>query len=314
MGNKKLFFFLKFFCLFPVLSEATFTSFSKIKVIQKGRFLLFLLDNRRIRILIRESTVTNRSGSGTPKNIRSATLHHTFPRPNAAVIPYSLAAVRSEASATASCSASLFRMWTAARNLVRRQSDTRRPSRSDSTQAAAGAVRSSRTRTLQRGKLLMTARNMVRSKGVGPSTTVAWPGWKQPDIAVKVDTARLNTSRCKKCCEKCVLLYYPSTKFKSAFDAYWHGEGAAMLSCTELSIWEFPFLRGACWQGGNSIWYCMNGMPQKYTLDNIPYTTMLSILLSSLTSVSIFSVWCYSTVSISVVRSVVKLQKAEATR
>ncbi len=24
-------------------------------------------------------------------------------------------------------------------------------------------------------------------KGVGPSTTLAWPGWKQPDIAVKVD-------------------------------------------------------------------------------------------------------------------------------
>jgi hypothetical protein len=25
------------------------------------------------------------------------------------------------------------------------------------------------------------------SKGVGPSTTLPWPGWKQPDIAVKVD-------------------------------------------------------------------------------------------------------------------------------
>ncbi len=31
-------------------------------------------------------------------------------------------------------------------------------------------------------------------KGVGPSTTSAWPGWKQPDIPVEVDTARLETS------------------------------------------------------------------------------------------------------------------------
>ncbi len=34
-----------------------------------------------------------------------------------------------------------------------------------------------------------------RTKGVGPSTTLAWPGWKQPDIPVEVDTARLETSR-----------------------------------------------------------------------------------------------------------------------
>ncbi len=34
-------------------------------------------------------------------------------------------------------------------------------------------------------------------KGVGPSTTLAWSGWKQPDIAVEVDTARLETSRFK---------------------------------------------------------------------------------------------------------------------
>ncbi len=33
------------------------------------------------------------------------------------------------------------------------------------------------------------------TKGVGPSTTLAWPGWKQPDIPVEVDTARLETSR-----------------------------------------------------------------------------------------------------------------------
>ncbi len=31
-------------------------------------------------------------------------------------------------------------------------------------------------------------------KGVGPNTTLAWPGWKQPYIPVEVDTARLETS------------------------------------------------------------------------------------------------------------------------
>ncbi len=49
-------------------------------------------------------------------------------------------------------------------------------------------------------------------KGVGPSTTLAWSGWKQPDIAVELDTARLERSQFKKCCENCVLLYYPSSE------------------------------------------------------------------------------------------------------
>ncbi len=140
--------------------------------------------------------------------------------------------------------------------------------------------------------------------GVGPSTTLAWSGgWKQPDIAVEVDTARLETSRFKKCCENCVLHYYP-TEFKSAFNVYWHGEGAAWLSCTELSIWEFPFLRGDCRQGGNSIWYCVNGLPQKETLDKLCTPVCFCIRSLSLSSVSIFSVFCYSIVSISVVRAV----------
>jgi hypothetical protein len=45
----------------------------------------------------------------------------------------------------------------------------------------------------------------------------------------------------------------------------------------------------------------MKGTPQKETLDNIAYTCMLSILLTSFTSVSILSVCCYSSVSISIV-------------
>ncbi len=34
----------------------------------------------------------------------------------------------------------------------------------------------------------------VPIQGVGPDTTLAWPGWKQPDIPVEVDTDRLETS------------------------------------------------------------------------------------------------------------------------
>ncbi len=36
-----------------------------------------------------------------------------------------------------------------------------------------------------------------RTKGVGPGPTLAWPGWKQPDISVKVDTARLEAGQFK---------------------------------------------------------------------------------------------------------------------
>ncbi len=114
-----------------------------------------------------------------------------------------------------------------------------------------------------------------RPKGVGPSTTLAWSGWKQTDIPVEVDTARLETRWFKNGFSKCVLLYYPSSEFESTFNAYWNGVGAAGLSCRELPIWEFPFLRGGCRQWGNSIWYCVNGMPQKDTLDSVAYTCML---------------------------------------
>ncbi len=31
------------------------------------------------------------------------------------------------------------------------------------------------------------------TKGVGPGPTLAWPGWKQPEIPVEVDTGRLET-------------------------------------------------------------------------------------------------------------------------
>ncbi len=38
---------------------------------------------------------------------------------------------------------------------------------------------------------------IVTIKGVGPGPTLAWPGWKQPDISVKVDTARLEAGQFK---------------------------------------------------------------------------------------------------------------------
>ncbi len=50
----------------------------------------------------------------------------------------------------------------------------------------------------------------VFSNPVGSSTTLAWPGWKQPVIPVEVDTARLATCRCKNGFAKCVLLYFRS--------------------------------------------------------------------------------------------------------
>jgi hypothetical protein len=45
--------------------------------------------------------------------------------------------------------------------------------------------------------------------------------------------------------------YKKCSEFESTFNEYWHVEGAAGLSCTELSIWEFPFLRGG---GGRRQW------------------------------------------------------------
>jgi hypothetical protein len=41
--------------------------------------------------------------------------------------------------------------------------------------------------------LLFSHTQWVLAKGVGPSTTLAWHGWKQPDIPVEVDTGRLET-------------------------------------------------------------------------------------------------------------------------
>jgi hypothetical protein len=124
--------------------------------------------------------------------------------------------------------------------------------------------------------------------------------WTQHDSTVY-------TSRFKKCCVNCELLYYPSSEFKSAFNVYSrHDEGAAGLSCTELSIWEFPFLRGACRQGGNSTYMilCEWDAPEGHPGQCCVHHQYARILSTSFTSVSIFSVWCYSSVFISVSRTI----------
>ncbi len=79
-------------------------------------------------------------------------------------------------------------------------------------------------------------------------------------------------------------------------------EGAAGLSCTELSIWEFPFLRGAGWQRRNTVVYDIvwMGSPRRTTWTVLRTPVCFRILSTSFTSVSIFSVCCYSSVSISV--------------
>ncbi len=38
--------------------------------------------------------------------------------------------------------------------------------------------------------------------------------------------------------------------------------------------WNYSW-GGGCWQGGNSMWPCVTGMPQKDTLDRAAYTCML---------------------------------------
>ncbi len=142
----------------------------------------------------------------------------------------------------------------------------------------------------------------VHTKGVGPGLTLAWPGRRQPDIPVEVDTDRLQTSRFKKCYANYVLLYFPSTEFKSAFNVYWHGGGAAGLSCTELSIWEFPFLGGPVGRGGMYMILCEGDAPEGHPGWCCVHLCA-RILSSSLTSVSIFSVCWYSIVSISMVHT-----------
>ncbi len=56
------------------------------------------------------------------------------------------------------------------------------------------------------------------------------------------------------------------------YTVYWNGVGAAGLSCTELSIWEFLFLRGTCRQGGIVYDIVWMEIPRKDTLDNVAYT------------------------------------------
>ncbi len=64
---------------------------------------------------------------------------------------------------------------------------------------------------------------------------------------------------------------------------------------------SFLFWGGSFGRGTNCMCYCLNGMPQKETLENVRTPVCFHILSSSPNSVSIFSVCCYSIVSISVI-------------
>ncbi len=113
---------------------------------------------------------------------------------------------------------------------------------------------------------------MVPPKGVGHSTTLAWPGWKQPDIPVEVDTARLETSRT---------------------DTVKELPGYSVQNCPSGN---FAFWVGAVGRGRR---YCEKGIPQGTPWTVLRTPVSLRILSTSFISVSIFSVCCYSSVSIS---------------
>ncbi len=95
--------------------------------------------------------------------------------------------------------------------------------------------------------------------------------------------------------------YYTTLEVNSSVvNAYWHGEGAAGLSCTELSIWEFPSLRGAVGSGGIVCDIVWMGCPRRTPWTVLRTPVCCCLLSTSFTSVSIFSVCCNSSVSISV--------------
>jgi hypothetical protein len=70
---------------------------------------------------------------------------------------------------------------------------------------------------------------------------------------------------------------------------------------------SFLFRGGSVGRGGLVYDIVRRGMPQKDTLDNLRTPVCFRILSTSFTSVSIFSVWCYSSVSISMVVSLVTI-------
>ena len=118
-------------------------------------------------------------------------------------------------------------------------------------------------------------------------------------FSVEVDRGRLETSRFKKCCANCVLLYFPSTEFKSAFNVYTDTvEELPGYPVQNSPSGSFLFWGGPVGRGGivyDIVWRrCPRRTPGWCCVH-----LCARILSSSLTSVSIFSVCCYSIVSIS---------------
>jgi hypothetical protein len=82
--------------------------------------------------------------------------------------------------------------------------------------------------------------------------TLAWTGWKQSesDIAVELGSGHGPADSKRAGSKNVMQTVYYSTSLVLNSRVLLIG-GAAGLSCTELSIWEFPFLKGVCWQGHN---------------------------------------------------------------
>ncbi len=114
---------------------------------------------------------------------------------------------------------------------------------------------------------------MFCTKGLGPSTTLAW-AWLEACSGSGHGTTRIETNRFKKCCGNCVLLFCRSTEFKSAFNVLTRWRSCRVILYRTLHLWV-PILRGVCWQGAivyDIDWMgCPEGNPGKCA-----YTCMLS--------------------------------------
>jgi hypothetical protein len=79
-------------------------------------------------------------------------------------------------------------------------------------------------------RAMATLARSHKTKGVGPGPTLAWPGWKQPDISVKVDTARLEAGQFKITINvplfkklRDIIFFWGENHFMSHFEGHFEG-------------------------------------------------------------------------------------------
>ncbi len=112
----------------------------------------------------------------------------------------------------------------------------------------------------------------VRAKGVGRGPTLAWPGWKQPDISVKVDTARLEAGQLKKCCMECALLYYPVLNSRVLLMYTDTVKELPGYPVQNSPSWSFLFWGGSVGRGGLVYDIVRRGCPRR-----TPWTTCVHL-------------------------------------